>query len=128
MKELTTGLMIGLATIAALISGAPLTEFTAAVPLATIGVWETLGILSHIIPPVVGALLTVIVWLHRRLAQIEKDQDELDKSVFGNEKDALNEGVILEVRRMNKRLENLQDSIDEIRQENKELRDELKRR
>ena len=68
------------------------------------------------------------MWLHRRLAQIEKDQDELDKSVFGNDRDALNEGVILEVRRINKRLENLQDSIDEIRQENKELRDELKRR
>lgn len=127
MKELTTGIMIGLATIAALISGAPI-GVDAFVPLATVGVWETLGILSHIIPPVVGALLTVIVWLHRRLAQIEQDQNELDKSVFGNDRDALNEGVILEVRRMNGRLDELQSAIEEIRQENKELRDELKRR
>lgn len=127
MKELTTGIMIGLATIAALISGAPI-GVDAFVPLATVGVWETLGILSHIIPPVVGALLTVIVWLHRRLAQIEQDQNELDKSVFGNDRDALNEGVILEVRRMNDRLDELQSAIEEIRQENKELRDELKRR
>lgn len=127
MKELTTGIMIGLATIAALISGAPI-GVDAFVPLATIGVWETLGILSHVIPPVVGALLTVIVWLHRRLAQIEQDQNELDKSVFGNDRDALNEGVILEVRRMNDRLDELQSAIEEIRQENKELRDELKRR
>lgn len=127
MKELTTGIMIGLATIAALISGAPI-GVDAFVPLATVGVWETLGILSHIIPPVVGALLTVIVWLHRRLAQIEQDQNELDKSVFGNDRDALNEGVILEVRRMNDRLSELQSAIEEIRQENKELRDELKRR
>lgn len=127
MKELTTGIMIGLATIAALISGAPI-GVDAFVPLATVGVWETLGILSHVIPPVVGALLTVIVWLHRRLAQIEQDQNELDKSVFGNDRDALNEGVILEVRRMNDRLDELQSAIEEIRQENKELRDELKRR
>lgn len=127
MKELTTGIMIGLATIAALISGAPI-GVDAFVPLATVGVWETLGILSHVIPPVVGALLTVIVWLHRRLAQIEQDQNELDKSVFGNDRDALNEGVILEVRRMNDRLSELQSAIEEIRQENKELRDELKRR
>jgi len=127
MKELTAGIMVALATIAALISGAPISVGTV-VPLATIGVWETLGILSHVIPPVVGALLTVIVWLHRRLAQIEQDQNELDKSVFGSERDALNEGVILEVRRMNDRLDELQSAIEEIRQENKELRDELKRR
>jgi hypothetical protein len=127
MKELTAGIMVALATIAALISGAPI-NVGAIVPLATISVWETLGILSHVIPPVVGALLTIIVWLHRRLAQIEQDQNELDKSVFGNDKDALNEGVILEVRRMNDRLDELQSCVEEIRRENKELRDELKRR
>jgi len=38
MKELTAGIMVALATIAALISGAPI-NVGAIVPLATISVW-----------------------------------------------------------------------------------------
>ncbi|AGM11367.1 hypothetical protein M199_gp037 [Halogranum tailed virus 1] len=125
MKHIALGIMIGLAGIIAALSGASLG--VAATPLAAVGVWEALGLLSNVIAPIVGALIAVIVWIHKRLNDLEEAQDDLDRSVFGNEKDALNEGVLIEVRNVNRRLDTLQESIDEIRRENEHLRDERKR-
>jgi membrane-bound ClpP family serine protease len=119
MKEATIGIMIGLATIAAIISGNPMTGATMIAPLVSISVWESLAILSHILPPIVGAVLTIILWIHRRLSYIEKEQEQLGKSVFGNERDALNEGVIREVREMSEQLEEMQTCIEQIREQDR---------
>ena len=123
MKQIVLGLMIGLAGIIAALSGASLGVAT---PLAAIGVWEALGLLSNVIAPIVGALIAVIVWIHKRLNSLEESQDSLDSSVFGNERDALNEGVLIEVRNINRRLDNLQEGLNELQRENERLRDERK--
>ncbi len=123
MKELSTGIMIGLATIAAILSGAPITETVT--PLSTVGIWETLNLLSNVVAPIVGALITVMIWFHRRVNVIEESQNELDSSLFGSERDALNEGVIIEVRKMRKEVQELQESIDEIKERSNRLEREI---
>lgn len=112
--------MIGLAGLVAVLSGTPL----AVAPLATVGAWEALGLLSNLIVPLVGALVAVVLWIHRRLNVIEEEQSDVDRSLFGNERDHLNEGVLVEVRNINRRLERLQQDIDELKRENERLRKE----
>lgn len=119
MKHIALGLMIGLAGIIAVLSGAPL----ALTPLTTVGAWEALGLLSNLIVPLVGALVAVVLWIHRRLNTIEDEQADMDTSLFGNERDHLNEGVLVEVRNINRQLERLQQDIDELKRENERLRD-----
>ena len=123
MKELSTGIMIGLATIAAILSGAPIAETVT--PLSTVGIWETLNLMSNVVAPVVGALNTVMIWFHRLVNEIENSQNELDSSLFGSERDALNEGVIIEVRKMRKEVQELQESIDEIKERSDRLEREI---
>lgn len=122
MSKVASGLMICAAAAAALVSGGiPITAI-AATPIQAVGVWEALGLLSNIIAPLIGAITGIIVWFHRRINSLEESQDDLEKSVFGSDRDALNEGVLLEVRNVNQRLSEIQETVEELRRENKKIR------
>lgn len=112
MKQIILGLMIGLAGITALVSGG--TPLALVAPLATITFWEALGVISNLIVPIVGAIITVVIWLHRRLEQIEEDTQEVSSSVFGSEKDALNQGVLRSVQDLKERVDRMRNSVDRI--------------
>jgi len=113
--------MIGLAGIVALISGFLPFHMFAIVPLAGVTIWEALGLLSNIIAPLVGALVAVIIWLHKRLNELEDAQDDVENSVFGSDRDALNEGVLIQVRNLNGRLDEIRQKISEINKKQEEL-------
>lgn len=119
LKEVAVGVVIVIAGAVTMLSGGSLAVAT---PLASVGLWETLSLLSNVIAPVVGAMIAVIVWLHKRINDLEDEQKDLDRSVFGNDRDELNEGVIKEVRNINEKLDRLQESVDRIQRENERKR------
>lgn len=65
--------------------------------VATAGILEPLNALSNILAPVVGALATVIVWLHRRVANLEKAQKRHHRTLYGRDEDYLSDGVTKEI-------------------------------
>lgn len=122
VKEIISGALIGLAVIFTVITGTPLfeiTEFLLILPLQenSTGLWDVLNFLSQIVPPIIGAIITVIIWLHRRLKEIEQRQTSIEKSVFGSDKDALNEGAIAEIKQVSEQVEQVQETIEEMKQE-----------
>lgn len=122
VKEIISGALIGLAVIFTVITGTPLfeiTEFLLILPLqeSTTGLWDVLNFLSQIVPPIIGAIITVIIWLHRRLKEIEQRQTSIEKSVFGSDRDALNEGAIAEIKQVSEQVEQVQETIEEMKQE-----------
>lgn len=122
VKEIFSGILIILAIIFTVITGTPLLEVTQSslmLPLQQdgTGLWNVLNFLSQIVPPIVGALITVIIWLHRRLKEIERRQTSIEKSVFGSEKDALNEGAIAEIKQVSEQVEQVQQTMDEMKKE-----------
>lgn len=122
MKNTLTGVAILLAAVAAVLSGnAPLDQLVLASTSdgSNISIWETLGVISNILAPLFGAVITVIVWMHRRLNRIEDDLNALDTSVYGNERNELNAGVLGEIGDINRRLDKIQESLDEMKEENR---------
>lgn len=122
VKEIISGALIGLAVIFTVITGTPLfeiTEFLLILPLQenSTGLWDVLNFLSQIVPPIIGAIITVIIWLHRRLKEIEQRQTSIEKSVFGSDRDALNEGAIAEIKQVSEQVEQVQETIEEMKQE-----------
>jgi hypothetical protein len=96
-----------------------ITEFLVILPLQenSTGLWDVLNFLSQIVPPILGAIITVIIWLHRRLKEIEQRQTSIEKSVFGSDRDALNEGAIAEIKQVSEQVEQVQETMDEMKQE-----------
>jgi hypothetical protein len=122
VKEIISGALIGLAVIFTVITGTPLfelTELSIILPLqqSSTGLWDVLNFLSQIVPPILGAIITVIIWLHRRLKEIEQRQNNIEKSVFGSDRDALNEGAIAEIKQVSEQVEQVQETIEEMKQE-----------
>jgi len=109
--------MIGLAGIVAVVTGAG----PAAITLSAVTVWEALSLLSNVVAPVVGAVIAVIIWLHKRINELENGQSNVESSVFGSKNDALNNGVLRAVHNLDDRLDGIQESIDNIRKRQKEL-------
>jgi len=62
------------------------------------------------------------------LNQLEQSNEDLDTSVFGNDRDALNEGVLNEVRNINARIDNVQSSIESLADEHQQLWNELEKK
>jgi len=123
VKEILSGILIILAIIFTITTGTPLFQVTQSsfiLPLQQdgTGLWNVLNFLSQIIPPIVGALITVIIWLHRRLKEIEKRQTSIEKSVFGSDRDALNEGAIAEIKQVSEQVEQVQETMDQMKKEN----------
>jgi len=122
VKEIISGALIGLAVIFTVITGTPLfelTELSIILPLQenSTGLWDVLNFLSQIVPPIIGAIITVIIWLHRRLKELEHRQKTIEKSVFGSDKDALNKGAIAEIKQVSEQVEQVQETMDEMKQE-----------
>jgi hypothetical protein len=122
VKEIISGALIGLAVIFTVITGTPLfelTELPIILPLqeSSTGLWDVLNFLSQIVPPIIGAIITVIIWLHRRLKELEHRQKTIEKSVFGSDKDALNKGAIAEIKQVSEQVEQVQETMDEMKQE-----------
>jgi len=122
VKEIISGALIGLAVIFTVITGTPLfelTELPIILPLqeSSTGLWDVLNFLSQIVPPIIGAIITVIIWLHRRLKELEHRQKTIEKSVFGSDKDALNKGAIVEIKQVSEQVEQVQETMDEMKQE-----------
>lgn len=123
VKEIISGALIGLAVIFTVITGTPLfevTELSIILPLqeSSTGLWDVLNFLSQIVPPIIGAIITVIIWLHRRLRELEHRQKTIEKSVFGSDKDALNKGAIAEIKQVSEQVEQVQKTMDEIQEKN----------
>jgi hypothetical protein len=97
-------------------------------PAQSVGIWEALGILSHAVAPAIGGMAAVVIWLHRRLNHLERSNEDLDTSVFGNDRDALNEGVLNEVRHINSRIDDVQNSIESLADEHQQLWNELEKK
>jgi len=84
--------------------------------------------LSHAVAPAIGGVVAIVIWLHRRLNQLEQSNEDLDTSVFGNDRDALNEGVLNEVRNINARLDDVHSSIESLADEHQQLWNELEKK
>lgn len=82
---------------------------------SSIGISEILSIASNILAPLIGALAAVVVWLHRRITRLEQQQKTQQQSLYGSESDALNQGVIEEVRDMKLDIEQVKLAVEEIR-------------
>lgn len=123
MKEIATGLMIVIAGLIALVTGSVPIEFAAlSAETSNVSIWEALGALSNIVAPLLGALIAMMVWIHGRLNDLEEKQKELGTSVFGSEKDALNEGALIHVKALDDRLDKIQQTVNKIEEENRRLR------
>lgn len=104
-----------------------LAGFTAltSVVLAASGVtlWEILGVLSNLVVPLVAALVTLILWLHRRLRKLEHASNEVSYSVFGNERDKLHQGVIDAVWELGEKIDDMKNSIANLARRIERLED-----
>lgn len=81
---------------------------------SSIGISDILSMASNIVAPLVGALAAVIVWLHRRVRELEKEQHTQGSSLYGTDSDSLNEGVIAEVQSVKDEMITIRDRIDEL--------------
>lgn len=122
MKNTIAGVAVALAGIvAAGVLGIPI-EPSAVMQSGNVGFWDVLGALSNVLAPVVGAIASVVVWIHRRLTDLEEQQDELENSMFGGERNVLNQGVLIEVRNINHQLEEIQETLERVERENEKIR------
>lgn len=71
------------------------------------GLTELLSILSDIVAPLLSAVIAILVWLHKRIKRLERGQAQLNTSMYGEEKDSLNEGVT-------KTLQDLRDAVEKM--------------
>lgn len=83
-----------------------------------------LSILSNLLAPFIGAIAALILWIHRRINRLEEQQEIHKNSLYGSESDALNEGVIFEVKELKIDIEELSLRIDEVKKKVEELRSE----
>jgi hypothetical protein len=81
---------------------------------SSVGISDILSIASNIVAPLVGALAAVIVWLHRRVRELEREQHTQGSSLYGTDSDSLNDGVIAEVQLMREELSEMQERLEEL--------------
>jgi hypothetical protein len=81
---------------------------------SSVGISDILSIASNIVAPLVGALAAVIVWLHRRVRELEREQHTQGSSLYGTDSDSLNDGVITEVQLMREELSEMQERLEEL--------------
>ena len=113
MSEMLTGIALSVVGVAIfLLSGVP-TAILVEPVLASITVWEILDVLANILAPLIGALIAVIVWLHRRVSQLEEAQMQHKTSLYGLNDDKLASGVTEEMQQLRKDFEEFKQSFDE---------------
>ena len=113
MSEIVTGTILSVVgVILLLISGVPAVFFVEPV-LASLTVWEILDVLANILAPAIGALIAIIVWLHRRIKRLEEAQTQHEVSLYGVNNDQLASGVTTEIQQMREEFEQLKDSFNE---------------
>lgn len=78
-----------------------------------IGISDILSIVSVIIAPIIGSLITLMVWLHRRIQRLERQQRRQNDSLYGREADVLSVGVIKNVQELTDRVDELEDSVED---------------
>jgi len=97
-------------------------------------VLQSLEVASILLVPIVGAIVTVIVWLHRRLKTLEEARQKQQASLYGIKGDTLATGVTEEIRSlrselqefnatMEVKLDNLENRVQEIEEEVDEIDD-----
>lgn len=84
---------------------------------------DLLGLLSDIVAPVVTALIGFVVWMHKRVAELEESEVRHDNSLYGTESDQLQKGVIREVKKVDGRVEETERRLDRIEDKLDELDD-----
>lgn len=94
------------------LTGIPLL-FIAEPTLAGITLWEILDVLTNIVAPLVGALIAVIIWLHRRVSSLEEAKSQQEASLYGIQGDTLSKGVTAELRQLRNELEDFRNNFDE---------------
>ena len=105
---------IGLSVVGAitfLLTGVPLL-FIAEPTIAAITLWEILDVLTNIVAPLVGALIAVIIWLHRRVSSLEEAKSQQEASLYGIQGDTLSKGVTAELRQLRVELEDFREDFD----------------
>lgn len=107
------GIAIGI-----LIIGAALTAATGpaalpfVLPLQSVGLWEALSALSNIIAPILGAIVAFVIWLHKRIEALEDQASQQRRSLYGNEDDGMQRGIINEVINIKDSVDNIKDQVD----------------
>lgn len=67
---------------------------------------------SAIVAPLLGALATVIIWLHRRIKELEEQKERQHASLYGIQGDTLAKGVTDELRQLREEIHGFQESMD----------------
>ena len=113
MSEIVAGIVLSTAgIILSLLSAVP-AVFSIEPVLASITVWEILDILANILAPLIGALIAIIVWLHRRITRLEEAQTQHEASLYGLNNDQLASGVTKEIQKLKEYFNELEERFDE---------------
>ena len=84
---------------------------------------DIIGIATDYILFIAAGLISLIVWFHKRLSEIEQSNNEKSASLYGVEKDKLNKGIIYEVETLRERITKHSEKIEEVEEKLKELED-----
>ena len=84
---------------------------------------DIIGIAADYILFIAAGLISLIVWFHKRLSEIEKNNTEKSASLYGAEKDKLNKGIIHEVDTLREEITKHSEKIEEIEEKLKQLED-----
>lgn len=112
MREITIGILIISAVLTAL-TGTSIIPIM--IPLQAVGLWEALSALSNIIAPILGAIVAFVIWLHKRIERLEDESNQQRRSLYGNEDDAMQSGIIKEVLSIKESVDTIKNTVDDSR-------------
>lgn len=92
------------------------------------GIWQSLDVISNILAPIIGAITTVVVWIHKRVSKLEEKQLDHEATLYGRENDYLSDGVTKEIYKVSGEMEEfreeLRDRFDRLEERLDEVEEE----
>lgn len=98
--------------------------------LATVSVWTVLTAIAPILAPLVALALSLVgrvIWNHeKRIRSLERGETRQGRTLYGDEGDPQQDGLANDIKDLSDRVDNLERTIGELRDEIHELNDNTK--
>jgi hypothetical protein len=93
--------------------------------LATVSVWTVLTAIAPILAPLVALALSLvgrIIWNHeKRIRSLERGETRQGRTLYGDEDDPQQDGLANDIKYLSERVDQLEQTIGELRDEIHEL-------
>lgn len=89
--------------------------------------WSALQTIVAVAVPVIGGIITVAVWFHRRINRLEEEREQKSGAgkLFNDSDDPLAIGLAREVRDINRNQKDTTETINDLRKQLEELNDRI---